>query len=136
MKDVKVVYPIIIIKDPNDESVPYIVSIPNLGGYTQGTSIENSIEMGRDFIGLKVLDLIEDGGSVPKSVYSLPDTKPNELATLVDVNISAYRRQHDSHPVKKTVNIPSYLNEKGIESNLNFSQLLTKALEEKFGANK
>ncbi|GAD16131.1 HicB family protein [Lentilactobacillus otakiensis] len=136
MKDTKIVYPIIITKDPKDKEVPYLVKIPALNGYTQGTSIENSIEMGRDFIGLKVMDLMDDGDPVPESVYDLPKTEPDELATLVDVNVSAYRRQHDSHPVKKTVNIPNYLNEKGIESNLNFSQLLTKALEKKLGVKK
>lgn len=101
MKDTKIVYPIIITKDPKDKEVPYLVKIPALNGYTQGTSIENSIEMGRDFIGLKVMDLMDDGDPVPESVYDLPKTEPDELATLVDVNVSAYRRQHDSHPVKK-----------------------------------
>ncbi|GAA3192266.1 type II toxin-antitoxin system HicB family antitoxin [Lentilactobacillus kefiri] len=136
MKDKIVVYPIIISKDPKDKSVPYIVSIPALNGHTQGTSIEDAIEMSRDYIGLKVMDLIDDGMAVPTSIYDIPKTEPDELSTLVDVNISAYRRQHDSQPVKKTVNIPHYLNERGMESNINFSKLLTQALERKLGVKK
>lgn len=131
MKDSKVVYPIIITKDDNDPAVPYLVQIPALDGYTQGTSIANAIDMARDYIGLAVMDMEDSDVAIPNSSYDLPTASKDDVVTLVDVDVTAYRRQHDNKVVKKTLTIPNYLNELGKENNVNFSELLTNSLKEK-----
>ncbi|ATU69494.1 HicB family protein [Levilactobacillus brevis] len=131
MKESKVVYPIIITKDDNDSAVPYLVQIPALDGYTQGTSIANAIDMARDYIGLAVMDMEDSDAAIPNSSYDLPTASKDDVVTLVDVDVTAYRRQHDNKVVKKTLTIPNYLNELGKENNVNFSELLTNSLKEK-----
>ncbi|WP_125769487.1 type II toxin-antitoxin system HicB family antitoxin [Companilactobacillus furfuricola] len=124
----KVIYPIIITKT-TDSKIPYFVSIPDLDGATQGTSVDNAIEMARDYIGLKVMDLQDENKTVPDSVYSLPTAQKNDIVTLVDVDITTYRKKHDNKAIKKTLTIPNYLNELGNEQNINFSETLTNALK-------
>ena len=128
----KLVYPIIITKT-DDKKVPYLIKIPALNGLTQGTTIENSIQMARDYIGLNILDRQDDQEPIPESVYQLPVTQSSEITTLIDVDIDEYRRKNDLKVVKKTLTIPNYLNKLGQDNHINFSELLTNALKEKLG---
>ena len=68
---------------------------------TQGKTIDDSIEMARDYIGLKVMDLQDYNEPIPTSNYSLPQAKESDIVTLVDVDIDSYRRKHDTKLVKK-----------------------------------
>lgn len=133
MYKMKVIYPIII-KKTDDKAVPYFVEIPVLNGMTQGTSIDNAIEMARDYIGLKVMDLQDEDQIVPKSEYHLPTAQRNDIVTLVDVDMTAYRKKHDNKTIKKTLTIPNYLNELGNEQNINFSETLTNALKQQLSS--
>jgi len=133
-KDRIVVFPIIISYENDGTDVPYLAEIPAIDGMTQGKSVENAIEMSRDYIGLRVNLMLKNGEKIPKSIVRLPKTDNSEdVVTLVDVNIDEYRRENDNKPVKKTLSIPNYLNEKGIQTGINFSQTLTEALKEKLG---
>jgi len=126
----KIVYPIIINKT-SDTKIPYLVSIPDLDGMTQGTSIFDAIQMARDYIGLNIMDRQDNNEPIPESNYQQPLPQSNSIGTLVDVDIDSYRRKNDLRTIKKTLFIPDYLNELGKEKNLNLSELLTSALKEK-----
>lgn len=126
----KVIYPVIITKDEAEATETYLVKIPDLDGLTQGSSIANSIDMARDYIGLTIMDREDDHEDIPESNTVLPKTDKG-IATLVDVDIDTYRKKHDSKIVKKTLTIPNYLNELGKEQNVNLSELLTNALKQK-----
>ena len=129
----KVIYPIVITKT-DDSTTPYFVSIPDIDGLTQGTTIDDSIEMARDFIGLKVMDLQDSNKLVPASNYTIPKSNKNDVVTLVDVDIDSYRKKHDTKLIKKTLTIPNYLNVLGKEKGVNFSEVLTDALKSKLNA--
>ena len=45
----------------------------------------------------------------------------------------AYLRKTDNRAVKKTLTIPSWLNHKAEEKNLNFSKILQSALKQELG---
>ena len=123
-----VVYPIIIKYEPDDTDYPYLVTIPDLdNGMTQGKSIADAIAMAEDYIGTTSLE-----ESLPTSNYDLPQAKKDETVTLVRVNVSEYKRKHDNKVVKKTITIPNYLNELGKENGINFSEVMTNALRDKF----
>lgn len=124
-KDKIVVFPIVIIPT-NDQKIKYLVHVPDLNRDTQGRTITEAIEMGKDLIG--TMSLIED---LPASNTNLPKTKDEEIATLVTVNISEYKRKNDDRAVKKTLIIPNYLNEAAKKAGLNFSALLTDAIKKK-----
>lgn len=123
MKDKYIVLPIVII--PTDDSeIKYLVHVPDLDRDTQGRTIAEAIEMGKDLIG--TMSLVED---LPKSNVKLPQVDKDEIATLVTVNISKYKRKNDNKVIKKTITIPNYLNELGKENGVNFSELMTNALK-------
>jgi len=126
----KVVYPIVITKT-TDQKIPYLVSIPDIEGMTQGESVADAIQMARDYIGLDIMDRQDNHDSIPESNFQQPNSTANSIATLVDVDIDSYRRKNDLRTIKKTLTIPNYLNELGKENNINFSELLTTALKEK-----
>lgn len=127
MSDKIVVYPAIIKYEPDDTDYPYLVTIPDLdNGMTQGKSVEDAIAMAADYIGTSSLE-----EELPESNYALPKTGKNEIATLVRVNISEYKRKNDNKVIRKSLTIPNYLNELGQERGINFSEVLTNALKEK-----
>ncbi len=50
--------------------------------------------------------------------------------TLIDVDMRAYRRTKESRAVKKTVTLPSWLNEEAEAAKLNFSAILQDGIKE------
>ena len=50
---------------------------------------------------------------------------------LIEFDIDAYRRKHNSRAVKKTLTIPEWLNEEAMALGINFSQVLQEALLQK-----
>ena len=86
--------------------------------------------MARDAIGLAGLTLEED----LKKAIPDPNTKEckgekGDIVTLVDIDFDEYKRQNDTTPIKKTLTIPSYLNDAALKAGLNFSQTLAEAIK-------
>ncbi|WP_228386052.1 MULTISPECIES: type II toxin-antitoxin system HicB family antitoxin [unclassified Lactococcus] len=122
-------YPIIISKV--DDVMPYSVYIPDFDAYTQGEDVADAINMSRDLIGLTGLAMTEDfHQEIPLPGAVEFKLKENDTFTLVDIDFDQYKRENDRTPVKKTLTIPSYLNTLGVEKKVNFSALLTQALQE------
>ncbi len=53
------------------------------------------------------------------------------FVNLVTVDVKEYAKLHFEKSVKKTLTIPSWLNERAIAQGINFSQVLQEALREK-----
>lgn len=124
----KASYPIIITKC--DEPHPYFVTIPDFGMNTEGDSIADAMEMARDAIGVIGIDMEDDKKPLPlPSTIADVSAEPSDIVTLVDVDFGAYRRKHDRRTVRRTVAIPSYLNEAADEAGLNVSAILRDALK-------
>ena len=49
---------------------------------------------------------------------------------MVSVDVDEYAKKHFNKAVRKNVTIPTWLNDKAMEHNLNLSQLLQKAIKE------
>ncbi|MDF7636891.1 type II toxin-antitoxin system HicB family antitoxin [Leuconostocaceae bacterium ESL0958] len=124
-----VIYPIII-TPTESKDCRYFVEIPDVDGFTEANTIEESLEMARGYIGEMAIDYQDIGETLPPSNKTLPIvTDPNALVTLIDVNIDDYIRKHDNRLVKKTLTIPNYLNELAKERHVNFSRVLVDALQ-------
>lgn len=129
-------YPVFIKQDGKD----YLAYVPDLGIYTEGTSLPDAIEMGRDAIGLKVISMQDDKIEVPApSNYSAALKLAKEDAdedfdfsdgtlTLVDVDFDAYRRKMNNRSVKKNCTIPYWLSIAADKANVNYSRVLQDAL--------
>ena len=54
---------------------------------------------------------------------------------MVQADMLNFRKKNDNKPVKKTLTIPKWLNDLGIEKKINFSKVLQEALKEKLQIN-
>jgi len=124
---VKKVYPVIL--TPAD--VGYVVFVPDLQINTEGTDIANAIEMARDAIGLWGICEEDIGRSIPLPSTLHPVSEDNEIVTLVDIDIDAYRRANDNRTIRKNLTLPSWLNDLAEKAGVNFSQILQEGLKEK-----
>lgn len=131
----KLVYPVIFHKSADPaEPVPYFVEIPDLDAMTQGTDIENAIEMAREIICIKVIELKNKGIAVPTpSAPETIDIDENAFVTLVDADIKAYEIRLQNRSVRKNCTIPMWLNDEAEKAGLNFSELLQQALKNALG---
>ncbi|MBP1562416.1 MAG: type II toxin-antitoxin system HicB family antitoxin [Oscillospiraceae bacterium] len=130
----KLIYPVIII--PTGEN-DYFVRIPDMDIATQGNSIENAIDMARDAICLTAVDMQEDGKPLPAAsdISAVTSEEKRAIITLVDADVTAYKRMLDKRAVRKNVTIPSWLNEAAEAQHINFSAVLQSALMEQLNIN-
>ena len=122
-----VVYPVILSKDKDG----YFVTIPDFDINTEGKTLEEAIFMARDAIGINGLQLEDEGKKLPEPFSTKKKKKKDDIETLVDVDLTEYRRKHDNRTVKKNCTIPYYLNVEAEKAGINFSRLLQEALKQK-----
>ncbi len=134
-------YPVFIVKNQKD----YLVYVPDMDIYTEGKSIENAIEMARDAIGSKGVEMEKDGQSLPSAsnyADALDKVRKDSdnlfdyslgIQTLVNVNFIEYKKKTDGRLVKKNCTIPNYLNVEAEKAGFNFSRILQEALANKLG---
>ena len=107
----------------------FSVRVPDIVGcFTQGETINEAVEMAKDAIGLMLEDVNEYPDASSPAAINLDQ---GDFVVMVEFDALAYRRKHDKRAVKKTLSIPSWLNEIAIENNINFSGVLQDALKEK-----
>ena len=136
----RVVYPTLIEKSED----MYLVFVPDMMIYTEGKDLGNAIEMARDAISLKCLNLEDNKISIPepssysKAIEIAKEVHQGEgfnytdgIVTVVDADLTEYRRKLDRKMVKKNLTIPSWMNVEAERLNLNVSRVLQEALEEK-----
>lgn len=78
--------------------------------------------------------LIDEGEVIPNpSMVNDISLDDGQFVTMIDIDMTSYRRHKNSKAVKKTLSIPSWLNEEAEARNLNFSSILQEALKEHLG---
>lgn len=115
-----------------DGGTGYTVSFPDLlGCVTEGNTLREAVEMAEDALGIYLYSLSEDGEEFPEASNPI-DIKCNEgeFIDLVKWDEEEYLKRTDNKAVKKTLTIPSWLNYKAEEKQLNFSQILQRALKQ------
>ena len=115
-----------------DGKTGYTVMFPDLlGCVTEGDTLKEAVEMAEDALGIYLYSLSEDGEEFPEA-SNPADIKceKGEFTDLVVWDEEEYLKRTDNKAVKKTLTIPSWLNYKAEEKQLNFSQILQRALRE------
>lgn len=130
----KVIFPVII--STQKEEQYHDVFVPDLEINTEGIDITDSIEMARDAIGLKCITMEDMNIEIP-SPSDIKDVSfgKNEFVTLVDVDLSDYRRKNEMRSVKKNCTLPSWLCYEAEKANINFSAVLQAALKRELHIN-
>ena len=119
----------------------YSVLFPDFDGTgTCGNTFAEAMNMAVDFLAGQLYDL-----KLEKKDYPLPSDisciNPDELyddyesviVNMVTVDVESYASKNFDRAVKKTLTIPAWLNERAVEQNVNFSQVLQKALKKELG---
>lgn len=116
----------------------YSVLFPDFNGQgTCGETLDEALKMSVDFLAGQLYELktAKENYPEPSAMESInPDELYDEYESVfvnaVTVDVEEYAKKHFEKAVKKTLTIPSWLNEIAIENNINFSQVLQNALKE------
>ena len=139
----KVIYPVLFYEEKEGG---YSVFVPDLQNKsTCGSNLEEAMAMAEDLIAGIVLDEMEENNKIPKS-SKIEDIKFEELEdalniedwnyiskfkTYIVVDLSSFAEKWGKELVKKTVNIPKWVNTKAETLKINFSKTLEEALLQK-----
>ena len=109
----------------------YMAYSPDFEINTQGETLAEAICAARDAISLMGIDMQDEKKELPpSSIISPANLQPNEIVSIVDVDFDAYRRKYDQRTVRRTVSLPSYLNEAADFAGINVSAILREALKQ------
>ncbi len=116
------VYPAVFHK----EEEAYWVEFPDLEGcHTYGCSINETMEAAQEALAGYLLTRLEQEKEItaPSDISSMH--AEDGFLSLVSCDINQYK---DTKAVKKTLTIPSWLNDRAVSMGVNFSQVLQEAL--------
>lgn len=120
-------YPAIFTYDNNDKC--YIVDFIDLEGCTTfGHTLEEAYIMAKDAMGLYLSDL--DRFPEPTIPYNNIELEENQFISIIEIDLMEYRKKYSNIAVKKTLSIPTWLNTMAEKNDINFSQLLQRALKQ------
>ncbi len=141
-KEMRIAYPVIF----TDTVSNILIEVPDLGilteanaeGEPKGTTAD-AIMMARDAIGISCITNEDEGLSFiePSDLSDINignGTFANDgpaFVSLVDVDLSEYRRRLDNKMVRRNVTLPNWLNKEAERLKINVSRVLQEALAEK-----
>lgn len=118
---------------PNKDDGSITVTVPSLPGcITEGKDLADAIYMAGDAVSMWLWCAEDQHEDIPTPMPP-PAVEAPEFVNYVYADTEEYRRRHDSRAVKKTLSIPSWLNDRAIQAGVNFSQILQDALKERLG---
>jgi predicted RNase H-like HicB family nuclease len=126
----KYVYPACFYKE---EDGRFSVEVPDFPLATFGDDLADAIYMAADAVAGRILLMLKDGDALPKASAPLDITPDDEsgFVSMLYVDLDTLKQNYDEAPVKKTLTIPSWLNQAAERKNINFSATLKDALIEK-----
>lgn len=139
----KVIYPVLFYEEKEGG---YSVFVPDLNNAsTCGNTLEEAMYMAEDLIAGIILDEMEEGHKLPQpskiDIVNFDELEKDldlenwdyvsKFKTYIVVDISAFAEKWGKELIKKTVNIPKWINTKAEEMKINFSKTLEEALLEK-----
>jgi len=144
----KTIYPVLFYEEKEggySVFVPDLEKQLNCSASTCGDTLEQAMLMAEELIAGIVLDEMEEGNRIPRASkieeVSFEDLEKeldienweyvSRFKTYIAVDINLYAEKWGKELVKKTVNIPKWINTKAEEMKINFSKTLEEALLQK-----
>ena len=130
-KNLLLTYPAIFTLEDNQYWVEFI---DLKGCFSDGTILSEAMENAKEAMGL----FLEDLNEYPQCTTDIKNIhlEDNQIISFVTVNLEDHKKKYENKSVKKTLSIPAWLNTLAEKENVNFSQLLQKALMETLNVDK
>lgn len=128
----KNVYPVLFTKA--DDCI--LIEVPDFDILTEGNDMNDAIEMARDAIELKCVEMEDLNMKIPNP-SKLENINVNEgtfsddgktVVSFVDIDSIIYRKKIDTKTVRRNVALPNWLNYEAEKSGINVSRILQEAL--------
>ena len=118
-----------------DSSDFWLVAFPDLDGCeTNAPTLEEAIIQAHNILEDYMAILERDGINIPAPTpYEAIKVPRGGVAQRVAVSMAGARRRWEDRSVNRMVTLPAWLDEKGREANINFSQLLQSAVTQELG---
>lgn len=111
------------------EGIGYWVEFPEFGGGTQGDNLEDAMYNAREFLESTIALYIDEGLELPK-MSNIEDLHVSDgFITMVQADPTPFIK--DNKAIRKNVTVPEWLTKLADRQGLNYSEVLTKALEAK-----
>ena len=119
------VYPAIFQKEEDG----YWVEFPDLiGCQSSGETIEDTMELAQEALGVYLVSLIEDETDLPKPTDINLIASEQGVVSYVSTDIDKYRR--NTRAVRKTLSIPKWLSDEAEKRKISLSKVLQEGLKE------
>ena len=139
----KVIYPVLFYEEKEGNYSAFVPDFEN--ATTCGNDLEEAMTMSTELIAGLVLDKMEEKEKIPKSSrieqVSFDDLEKelnienwdyiSKFKTYIVVDVNIYAEKWGKELIKKTVNIPKWINTQAENLKINFSKTLEEALLEK-----
>lgn len=115
-----------------EEDCGYSINFPDLKNcFTSAETLGEGIKMANDVLCLTLYEMEQAGKPIP-APSSIRDIRVNdhEFVNLIACDTVEYRKFFDNRAVKKTLSIPSWLNDMAERADVNFSATLQAALKQ------
>ena len=122
------VYPAIFHKEKDG----YWVEFPDLiGCQSSGETIEDTMELAQEALGIYLVSLVEDGTDLPEPTDINLIVSEQGVVSYVSTDIDKYRR--NTRAVRKTLSIPKWLSDEAEKRKISLSKVLQEGLKERLG---
>ena len=115
-----------------EEDCGYSINFPDLENcFTSAETLGEGIKMANDVLCLTLYEMEQAGKPIP-APSSIRDIRVNdhEFVNLIACDTVESRKFFDNRAVKKTLSIPSWLNDMAERADVNFSATLQAALKQ------
>lgn len=115
-----------------EEDCGYSIHFPDLENcFTSAETLGDGIKMANDVLCLMLYEMEQSGEPIPapSSIRDIP-VGENEFVNFISCDTIEYRKFFDKKAVKKTLSIPSWLNDMAERADINFSATLQAALKQ------
>ncbi|MCQ8271030.1 type II toxin-antitoxin system HicB family antitoxin [Streptococcus suis] len=116
-------YPAIFHKDEQG----YWVEFPEFSGGTQGDNLEEAMYNAREFLESSIALYIDEGMELPKASDIKELSAPDGFVSMIQADSTPYIKNNKA--IRKNVTVPEWLTKLADREGLNYSEILTTALE-------
>ena len=113
----------------HNEEEGYWVEFPEFGGGTQGEDLEEAMKNARQMLESVLASYLDEGMKLPNPSEIRKLSVEDGFATMIQADPNPYLKNNKA--IRKNVTVPEWLVQLADRDQVNYSEVLTKALERK-----